>query len=96
MITIVAILKAQPGKEALLAEEAIKVAKLVQENEKGCLQYLPHVSVNNPAEVVFIEKYADQDTLSAHAQTPYFKQFGINIKELLAEKPQIRYLKELI
>ncbi len=96
MITIVALLKAQPGKEALLAEECLKVARLVRENEQGCLMYLPHASVNNPAEITFIEKYADQEALEFHAQTPYFKQFGKNVKELLAGKPQLQYLKELI
>ena len=96
MITIVALLKAQPGKEALLAEECLKVARLVRENEQGCLMYLPHAAVNNPAEITFIEKYADQEALEVHAQTPYFKQFGKNVKELLAGKPQLQYLKELI
>lgn len=96
MITLVAKLKAQPGKEALLAEECIKIARVVQEKEKGCLMYLPHVSVKNPAEITFIEKYADQEALDTHAQTTYFKQFGENIRELLAEKTQIQLLKELI
>lgn len=96
MITLVAKLKAQPGKETLLAEECVKVAMIVREKEKGCLMYIPHVSVNNAAEITFVEKYADQEALDLHAQTPYFKQFGQNIRELLAEKMQLQFLKELI
>ena len=96
MITLIARLKAQPGKEALLAEECKKIAKVVQENEKGCLMYAPHAAVDNPEEITFIEKYADQEAFDAHVKTPYFKEFGGQIKELLAEKTQVQFLKELV
>jgi quinol monooxygenase YgiN len=95
MVTLIARIIAKPGKEALLAEECIKIARIVREQEKGCLMYIPHVSVNNPAEITFVEKYADQDAFDAHGQTPYFKQFRETTKELAAEWFTIQFLTEL-
>jgi quinol monooxygenase YgiN len=96
MITLIAKLKAQPGKEALLAEECIKLAKNVRENEKGCLMYIPHVSTENPAEIVFVEKYTDQEAFKAHGQTAYFKAYKENSRELVDGDSQIQFIKELI
>lgn len=55
MITLIARIIAKPGKEALLAEECIKIARIVREQEKGCLMYIPHVSANNLAEITFLK-----------------------------------------
>jgi quinol monooxygenase YgiN len=96
MITLIAKLKAKPGKEALLAEECVKLAKNVRGNEKGCLMYTPHVSTENSAEIVFVEKYTDQEAFNAHGQTPYFKAFKEKCGEFADGNSQIQFLKELI
>ena len=95
MITLIARITAKPGKETLLAEECIKIARTVRELERGCLMYIPYVSANNPAEITFLEKYADQEAADAHVQTPYFKQYREISKELVAERLPIQFLKEL-
>jgi quinol monooxygenase YgiN len=96
MITIIAKAKAKPGKEVLLADESVKLAKLVRENEKGCLMYIPHVSTDNPAEIVFVEKYVDEAASNVHGQATYFKAFLEACQELLSEELQIQSLQELI
>lgn len=95
MVTLIARIIAKPGKETLLAEETVKIARTVREQEKGCLMYIPHVSVSNPAEITFIEKYVDQEAFDAHIQTPYFKQFREITSEYVAEGLPIQFLKEL-
>lgn len=95
MITVLARLKAKPGMESILAEGCIALAKEVHEKEKGCLMYIPHVSIENPAEIVFFEKYADQEALQAHMQSPYFMAVAAKFPELLDGKPVIQILKEL-
>lgn len=96
MVTLIAKVKAKPGKEALLAEECIKMAQKVRENEKGCLMYIPHVSAENPAEIVFIEKYIDQEAFNTHVQTPYFKAYKEKSVDLAEGASQIQFIKELI
>lgn len=96
MITLIAKAKAKPGKEALLAEECTKLAKKVRENEKGCLMYIPHVSAENPAEIIFIEKYTDQEAFNAHVQTPYFKAYKEATAGFVEGDTQLQFIKELI
>jgi len=84
MITVLATFKALPGKEAILAEE------------KGCLMYVPLVSVENPAEIVFLEKYVDQEAMQAHLQSPYFIAATARFPELLEGKPVMKIFKELV
>ncbi|MHB8916909.1 MAG: putative quinol monooxygenase [Desulfocucumaceae bacterium] len=95
MISLVAVLEAQPGKEAHLAEECAALAKSVRENEAGCLMYVPHVSVKNPAKIVFFEKYKDQEALEGHRQTPHYKAASAKFKEMLTGAPEVTILKEL-
>ncbi len=95
MVTLIARLTAQPGKEALLAEECARMRKIVREQEQGCLMYIPHAAADNPAEIIFIEKYVDQDALDAHSQSPHFKHFREATKDLVAERFPLQFLKEL-
>lgn len=95
MITIIARLKAKPGKESLLAEECKKIIQQVRENEKGCLMYIPHVAVENPAEIVYMEKYVDKESFDAHLKTPYFKSLARKFGELLDGEIQTQFLEEL-
>jgi quinol monooxygenase YgiN len=96
MVTLIATAKAKPGKEALLTEEAVKLAKLVREKESGCLMYVPHVAADNPAVVVFVEKYVDQAAFDFHGQTQYFNAFLKACEDILAGDLQLQFLQELI
>ncbi|MCL6610520.1 MAG: antibiotic biosynthesis monooxygenase [Peptococcaceae bacterium] len=95
MISLVAKLKARPGKENLLAEECVRLAHAVRENEKDCLAYIPHVSVKDPAEIVFFEQYASQEALDNHRRTPHYRAASEKFKELLASPSEVTILKEL-
>jgi quinol monooxygenase YgiN len=95
MITIIARLKAKPGKESLLYEECRKIAKLVRDQEPGCVMYVPHASKNNPAEIVFVEKYADKTALDNHLQTPYYMALRAQYGDLIVGAPEVEMLKEL-
>ncbi len=96
MITVLAKLIAKPGKESILAEECMALAKEVQANEKDCLMYIPHITQGNPAEITFFEKYATQEAFDVHTQTPYFKAFTEKCTDLLAGELGVQILKELI
>jgi len=95
VVTLTAKIKAKPGKEAALVEECVKLAKLVREKEKGCLMYIPHVSQDNPGEVVFFEKYVDEAAFELHGNTPYFNAFKTALEDLMSGDLEIQFLKEL-
>ncbi|WP_366921820.1 antibiotic biosynthesis monooxygenase [Metallumcola ferriviriculae] len=95
MITLVAKLKAQPGKETLLAEACSLLAEEVKQKEEGCIMYLPHVSIKDPTEIILVEKYTDRDALNNHSQSAHYKLAAGKFKELLAEPVDIQMLKEI-
>lgn len=96
MITNIAKVKAQPGKEAALAEECIKLAKEVRNTEKGCTMCIPHVSTENPAKIVIVERFVDQNAFDSHFQTPQFKAIAEKFGELLDGPPVLLTMKKLI
>jgi len=95
VVVIIAKLKALPGKEEALAGVCLDLAREVRQKEKECLMYIPHVSVGNPGEVVFIEKYASREALDYHRQTSHFKEASILLKDILDGPPEVTALKEL-
>lgn len=94
MVTIIAKLRAVPGKETFLAEESTKMAMAVRENEKNCSMYIPYVSIEDPSVVVIIEKYQDAASFDEHKSTPYFKAFVKTISPFLAEALDVQRFDE--
>lgn len=95
MITLIARLSAKPGKETLLYEECRNIVKQVREKEPACKMYVPHLSENNPQEIVFIEKYANKEAFDNHLNSPHFKALAEKFDDLLEGAPDLQLLKEL-
>lgn len=95
MITIIAELKAQSGKERELAEACRQLAGEVRAKEEGCLMYIPHVSADDPGKIVFFEKYKDAEAQKAHRHSEHFRAAGAKFKDLTDGAPQVYVLTEL-
>ena len=95
MITILAVLKAHLGKETELAEICAQLAKVVRAKEEGNLMYIAHVTVNDPTEIILMEKYKDEQAVADHRHSAHFKEAGAKFKDLLAAPPVIKILNEL-
>ena len=81
-LTVVAELKAKPGREEEVRSLLLSVIEPVRA-EEGCLQYDLHVSTADPAAFVFYENWKDADALKAHARSAHMKEFGAKAAELL-------------
>ena len=92
ILGVIATLKAKEGSEADLLAALKKLAELVRANESGCLQYDPFVAKDDPATIVMMERYASEDDLAAHGQTPYFKEAGKGMAGFLAGRPDVQVL----
>lgn len=96
MITNIAKLTAQEGKEDEFKAAAVAFVALVKEHEKGrTLQYTLTQNLKVPTEFFFIERYADADAVSEHGKTPHMAAFGAQIGPLLAGRPEITRLDPL-
>jgi quinol monooxygenase YgiN len=92
MIGIVATIKVQDGKgpefEAVFAD----LSKQVRANEPGNLLYQLTKSRADGNVYKVLELYKDQDALSHHGQTEYFRAAGPKMGPCLAGRPEIEYL----
>jgi (4S)-4-hydroxy-5-phosphonooxypentane-2,3-dione isomerase len=63
---------AEPDHQEEIAEILRTMTELVRQ-EPGCLSYEVFRSSEDPQEFMLVEVYKDQDAVTAHGQTDYFK-----------------------
>lgn len=92
MIGVVAILTVAAGKtaefEAIFAELAAKV----RANEPGNLFYQLTRSRTDANTYKVLELYKDQESLTAHGATDYFRELGRKLGPCMADRPDVEYL----
>lgn len=70
-ITLVAHIRAAPGKADELAALLSEQAGVIRRTEPGCLCYRLHRSTDDPDVFVFYETYANQAAVEAHHASPH-------------------------
>jgi len=93
--TLLATIKAKPGKETEVTEICNQLAREVHAQEKDCLMYIPHVTQNDPTEIVFFEKYKDKAAFQAHEESAYFQKAAQKFEALLEGEIQVKFLEEV-
>ena len=91
-IGVIAVLKIQEGKGAEFEAFFGDLAKQVRANEPGTLAYQLTKSRTEPNTYKVLELYADQDALTHHGGTDYFKAAGPKFGAVLAGRPEVEYL----
>lgn len=94
MITVVAIMKAQQGKEKEM-EDALRAVIPQVASEQGTMQYILHRARKDPGKFVMYETYRDKEALNLHGSTPYFADLFARIGPLLDGAPVLEILEEL-
>ncbi|OAI44439.1 hypothetical protein AYO38_09660 [bacterium SCGC AG-212-C10] len=90
MITLLAKLQANPGKEDELKAVLTKMIGNVKEKEAGkAVTYSLHTSDSDPTMFMFYEQYSDAAALEAHGKTEHMAAMGGSLKGLLAGRPVI-------
>jgi quinol monooxygenase YgiN len=74
-VTVVATLRAAPGKGDALAALLVEQTAVVRREEPGCLMYTPHRSTTDPDRFVFFESYRDEAAFAAHRTSPHLAVF---------------------
>jgi len=70
-VTVVARLRAVPGKADALAAMLAEQVGVVRKAEPGCLAYRLHRSTTDPDHFVFYETYVDAAAFELHRNAPY-------------------------
>ena len=75
VLTVVATIRAAPGKGDALAALLVEQAAVVRKAEPGCLVYRPHRCDSDPDLFVFYEQYVDDAAFEAHRRAPHLAQY---------------------
>ncbi|MFI4973482.1 MAG: putative quinol monooxygenase [Caulobacterales bacterium] len=92
MIGVVATLKVQDGKNAEFEAVFAELAGKVRANEMGNLLYQLTRSRTDPNTYKVLELYKDQDALTTHGGTDYFRDLGRKMGPCMAGRPDVEYL----
>lgn len=87
-LTVVAILKAKPGKESILRQELLSLIA-PSRKDPGCINYDLHQVVDSPGAFLFHENWTSKKLLDEHLAQPHTRAFFAKAGELLAEPPQL-------
>ena len=86
-----------PLKEGKAAEftEAFKVIAAEVAKEEGNFLYSLNFAKDAPDTAIIMERYKDQDALTAHSKSDHYKAFGPKIAGLVAGAPEIMIMDEV-
>ncbi|MBS1877117.1 MAG: antibiotic biosynthesis monooxygenase [Acidobacteria bacterium] len=88
LLTVLAEMHAQPGKEEELRAHLLAMVAATHK-EEGCVQYDLHVSTDAPGHFFFYEQWASRELLARHAASPHLTAFGQIAGDLLAEPVRV-------
>lgn len=57
--------------------------------EPGCVAHAVHRDAENPLRLVFLEEWADRESLAAHFTVPESRDFAKAARELASEPPRL-------
>jgi len=91
-IGVIATLKIQAGKTDEFEAFFTELAKQIRANEPGNVAYQLTKSRTEPGTYKVLEIYKDQEALTHHGGTAYFKAAGPTFATMLGGRPEIEYL----
>ena len=88
IITVVAIMKAKPGKEDDLRRVLLTLIEPTRA-EEGCSQYDLHVHATDPSRFVFYENWTSRELLDRHLASPHLAAAIGTAADWVAEPPSV-------
>ena len=82
LITVIAYMRAKPGKEAAL-RKALTALVEPTSKEAGFVNYDLHQSLSDPAFFALYENWETLELHDAHMATPHLQDFGSRLDDLL-------------
>ncbi len=96
MITVIAKLTAQPGKEGEMQAALEAMVAEVDAKEPGVLAYTMHTTEGAPDTFWMYEEYADDEAFAAHNTTDHMKAFAGSMRSIAASRPEVIRLSAVV
>lgn len=93
-VGVVAKITAAPGKRAELAQ-ALMTAQEHVAKETGTIHYILNEDATDENLLWMWEMYTDQDALTAHMGSQWFKDWGPSLAPFLGGRPELIFVKPL-
>ena len=93
-LTVIAQIKAKPGKESSVRLELLSLVA-PSRKDAGCLNYDLHQALDNPALFLFHENWTSKGHLDQHLQKPDLQAVLGRVGQLVAEPPQITLWEQI-
>lgn len=93
-VTVIATIKAKPGKEAATQKALLALIKPTRA-EAGCINYDLHQLSDDPKVFVFHENWKSKEDLDEHLAKPHLVEFLGKVDDLLAEPVDIKLLDRI-
>ena len=94
-LTVVAQIKATPGKEDQVRQELLSLVAPSRQ-DAGCVNYDLHQALDNPALFLFHENWISKAHLDAHLQKPDLQAVLARVGQVVAEPPQITLWEKIV
>ena len=91
MIYVVATLMVKPETRAELIAAATACIKETRK-EPGNIAYDLHESVTDPAKMVFVEQWENEEVMVPHRTAEHMKTFGRVVVKCITDKPKIEII----
>ncbi|MQA00807.1 MAG: antibiotic biosynthesis monooxygenase [Dehalococcoidia bacterium] len=95
MITVIAKLQAQPGKEDEMKAELTRMVQAVSATEPDVPAYSLHQADDDPTVFYFYEQYANTEAQEAHRQTEHMKALGAAMRDMAAGRPEVTLMTQV-
>jgi quinol monooxygenase YgiN len=92
-ITVVARVKARPGKMAVLEKEIVQLMKHTH-RESGCLHYSVHCGIEPADELVTIERWGARGDLDNHMKMPFLTSLLERLPDYVVGPPEIHIYRQ--
>ncbi|SDQ48106.1 putative quinol monooxygenase [Quadrisphaera sp. DSM 44207] len=94
LLTVVATMRAKPGKEDELREALTSLVEPTTK-EQGFVNYDLHQSIEDPAEFAFYENWERGEDLDAHLSAPHLQRFVSVMGDLLDGPLVVRRMRRI-
>ena len=95
MIAVTTELHAKEGHEARLEQQMQRLAEKTRDEEAGCRLFVFARSVHDPQLFVTLERYDDEEALSAHSHADHYTEALPDLMECLTEPPRVALFEEV-
>ncbi|MGH7323711.1 MAG: putative quinol monooxygenase [Candidatus Rokuibacteriota bacterium] len=95
LLTVVAKLRAKPGRETELEALLKRQVKAVRSNEPDCLVYRLHRLTQDATVFLFYEQYRSEAAFDAHRKAAHLAAFQSERKDLVAGPAEVEIYRGL-